>query len=926
MWKVMLLLALLLQAIGAASAPAGAQEAQSAAAYGLPEATEDGVIFHAWNWSFDAIRQNLPAIAAAGFKSVQTSPIQGTKEPSMEGSKWWVLYQPINFSIGNPQLGDREAFRRLCEEAEQYGIHIIVDVVANHTGNAGGGHLTYQPAANVDPAIRNNPSFWHEARGVDDWDNRWQVTQWGIGLPDLNTSNQELQNMIIAFLNDAVSLGADGFRFDAAKHIELPGENGGSNFWPRVLGALHNKEQLYIYGEVLQGGADNFAGYADYMSVTPSGYGHQVRHAVGFGSGKNVHAAQHYGVGVSPSKLVTWVESHDTYANAEEESTHMNQWHTEMGWALVAARAETTSLYFNRPAGSGKFGSNLGAPGNDWWKDPDVAAVNRFKNAMVGEPEYLRTQGNEIMLIERGTRGMTIVNLGGQAQINSATNLASGTYANQASGGGTFTVANGRITGSLGSGQIAVLYEAETAAPTIAIDKNEGAFYTDVLPVKMTVANASSAAYALNGAAPVPFQSGDTVNIGAGAAFGTTFTLTIQAFGEAGQSATRTYTFVKQDPNAALTVHFYKPSGWGTPNMYYYDDSATPTRIGSAWPGTPMQSIGDGWYRLQVPGWTAAKVLFNWNGSQLPGASQPGYAVSGEKWIKDGQIYASNPDRTVPTITIDRPEGPFAGDSLSVAIQVQDADSAAYSLNGAAPVAFASGQTVTFGAGDPGGTSYTLTVTASNAEGTATASYSFVKQGAAQGITVHYYKPSAWGTPNIYYYDDSVTPTRIGSAWPGVPMQSIGDGWYSYTIEGWDQAYVIFNSNNQQTPGSGQRGYLVNDTAWIKDGAVTGEKPADGLIPVTFTVHNASTAMGQSVYIAGNIAELGSWNTANAAGPGSSANYPTWTVTVRLPAGASIAFKAIKKNASNQVVWESGADRTYTVSAGNPNVTFDFRN
>ncbi|CAM4490213.1 carbohydrate-binding module family 20 domain-containing protein [Paenibacillus tarimensis] len=456
LWKYVLLAALLLQAVGAAVVP----QASAANSYGLPAATKDGVIFHAWNWSFDSIRNNLPALAAAGFKSVQTSPIQGSKEPLMEGSRWWVLYQPVNFKIGNAQLGDREAFRRLCEEAEKYGINIIVDVVANHTGNAGGGSLQYQPAANVDPAIKNNPSFWHEARGVEDWSNRWQVTQWGIGLPDLNTSNQQLQDMIIAFLNDAVSLGADGFRFDAAKHIELPNETGGSNFWTRVLGSLQNKENLYIYGEVLQGGADNFAGYANYMNVTPSNYGHQVRNAVGFNSSKNVNYAQHYGVSVSPSKLVTWVESHDTYANDSAESTNMNQWQIEMGWALIAGRSETTSLYFNRPAGSGKFGSPLGAPGNDWWKDPDIAAVNKFRNAMVGQPEYLRTQGNEIMLIERGTKGMTIVNLGGTAQINSPTALASGTYTNKASGGGTFTVANGRLTGTLGAGQIAVLYGA----------------------------------------------------------------------------------------------------------------------------------------------------------------------------------------------------------------------------------------------------------------------------------------------------------------------------------------------------------------------------------------------------------------------------------------------------------------------------------
>ncbi|GIP15234.1 alpha-amylase [Paenibacillus montaniterrae] len=643
--------------------------AQAAAVsdYGLPAKTDEGVILHAWNWSFDAIRSRLPEIAAAGYKSIQTSPIQGTKENTMNGSSWWVLYQPINFSIGNAQLGSREQFRLLCEEAERYGINIIVDVVANHTANAGGGSLQYTPAYNVDPWLRNNSNFWHEARGVDNWNDRWQVTQWGIGLPDLNTANQQLQTSIIAFLNDAIALGADGFRFDAAKHIELPSDPyGASNFWTNVLGSLNNRSNLYIYGEVLQGGADAFAQYANYMDVTASYYGNNIRHAVGFNSSKNVNLAKDFNAaGVAPSRLVTWVESHDTYANDSNESTYMNEWQLKMGWAMVASRAQTVSLFFNRPAGNGKFAASLGNAGNDLWKDPDVVAVNQFHNAMAGEGEYVRNQGNEILLVERGTKGITIINLGGDAYIDQPTNLASGTYSNKATGGGSFTVAGGRITGNIGGGKIAVLYEQ---------------------------------------------QQPET-----------------------------------PDPNAA--------------------------------------------------------------------------------------------------------------------------------------------------------------------------------------IVVHYYKPAAWGTPNIYYYDDSTAPVKEGAAWPGTAMTNQGNGWYSYTIKGWDRARVIFNSNGQQTPAAQQPGYLLANNAWIKDGTVsyTAPEEQEEEANVTFHVQNATTMLGQNIYLVGDIAELGSWNPQQAVGPGTTTNYPTWSFTVSLPVGETIQFKAIKKDSSNHVMWESGSNRSYTVSASNPSVSFSFR-
>ncbi|MCX7923463.1 MAG: CBM20 domain-containing protein [Clostridia bacterium] len=71
--------------------------------------------------------------------------------------------------------------------------------------------------------------------------------------------------------------------------------------------------------------------------------------------------------------------------------------------------------------------------------------------------------------------------------------------------------------------------------------------------------------------------------------------------------------------------------------------------------------------------------------------------------------------------------------------------------------------------------------------------------------------------------------------------------------------------------------------------------------------------MGQNVYVAGNCAELGNWAAASAAGPGTCPNYPTWKVTVNLTRGQVIQFKAIKKDANGNTIWEGGSNKTYTV-------------
>lgn len=101
----------------------------------LPEKTEDGNIFHAFNRTFNDIKLSLPTLSEAGFKSVQTSPVQ---QPKSSGSEWYFLYQPCSFYIAKSSpLGTKEELQDLCEEADKYNISIICDMVLNHMATTG---------------------------------------------------------------------------------------------------------------------------------------------------------------------------------------------------------------------------------------------------------------------------------------------------------------------------------------------------------------------------------------------------------------------------------------------------------------------------------------------------------------------------------------------------------------------------------------------------------------------------------------------------------------------------------------------------------------------------------------------------------------------------------------------------------------------
>jgi len=93
---------------------------------------------------------------------------------------------------------------------------------------------------------------------------------------------------------------------------------------------------------------------------------------------------------------------------------------------------------------------------------------------------------------------------------------------------------------------------------------------------------------------------------------------------------------------------------------------------------------------------------------------------------------------------------------------------------------------------------------------------------------------------------------------------------------------------------------------------------------VSFAV-DATTSWGQNIYVTGNRPELGNWN------PGSAlkldpAAYPVWKLDVELPEGTSFEYKYIRKDASGNVTWESGANRTATVTSTKTALNDTWRN
>lgn len=429
----------------------------STAIAGLPDKVEDGVMLHCHGWPFKAIEDNLDRIAAAGFNAIQVSPVQRIRLPKPDERNdgaptgpWWLFYQPVSFTtIGNYKLGTEAEFKSLADKAEAKGIKIIVDVVFNHIADTG------RPVAQdeeLDPALRD-PSLYHANGCIGNYQDRWQLTQRNLGsLPDLKTQDQRVQDMQVAFLNKCVDLGADGFRFDAAKHIETSrGEDKqwSGDYWEDVLHRVQNRSKLYLFGEVLQDKGDNLDVYRTYFDVTAHGFGRILRDAIQSRNAQILAGHTTKLEGIPRNDCLAYVENHDDYEHGA--SRPMQYWERKMAHAFLIARAGLAPRVLDRPE-------------DDLWDDPDLVAVNHFRNAVAGAEEFLRFPSPLLAMVERGPNAAVIINLGHDKDLDVETGLAEGSYPNRASVPCTLTVANGRLRGKLPGGVVFVTHPARDGA------------------------------------------------------------------------------------------------------------------------------------------------------------------------------------------------------------------------------------------------------------------------------------------------------------------------------------------------------------------------------------------------------------------------------------------------------------------------------
>ncbi len=662
--------------------------AEETADYGLAGKTSEGVILHAFNWSYSTIKENLPSIAEAGYTTVQTSPVQQPKDfcaSQDTKGQWWKLYQPLSFSVAEESwLGTKEELTELCTEAEKYGIKIICDIVSNHMANDKEGNaLTYYAdIEKYEPEIYNNTDkYFHQLKSLVD-DVKVEHTVQGTldGLPDLNTGDEYVQSRVISLLEECIDCGVDGFRFDAAKHIETP-EDGdyASNFWPNVVNTATEYAQskgvdLFCYGEVLNtpGNDRDIKAYTKYLNITDNKAGDATLYCVVNKMPEKLVKSQNYTYDDDHSNYVLWAESHDTYmgnsGSAISNTANVSNEDIAKAWAVIASRSDSQSLFLARP------GLLMSQAGDSSWKSTAVSEINKFHNKFIGTSDSVYSE-ESVVAVQRGDSGIVLVNLGDSSDVSLTTQgMADGTYTDSITGN-TFTVANGTISGSIGSTGIAVVYSGAETTPRAKFSKEDSSFKTDTMKLTIELENATSGTYSIDNSTPVEFTGSTTITIGEGVAVGSVITVTVTAT-DGKKTTTTTHKYTKEEGNNSGVFVYFDNAKRNYSNVFIYayyeivDENNEKQLIAQngSWPGVLMDYNDEkGLYFYEMPQdlkVNEANVIFNdGNGNQTKS-----YKLTSDCMIyADGKFKDYNPDGVMLVYgDIDNNDKIDADDSLSI--------------------------------------------------------------------------------------------------------------------------------------------------------------------------------------------------------------------------------------------------------------------
>ncbi len=410
-YKLVLLLASIFFALSKMSLSANASVLES------NNLSNHGVTFvHLFEWKWkDVALECERYLGPAGYHGVQISPPQ----EHINHDSWWARYQPVSYQLKS-RGGNLSEFKEMINRCHRAGVKVYADVVINHmSGGTGIGFAgTYYEKFSYPQYSRED---FHSSCGLFDYHNRWQVQNCDlVGLADLKTESNSVQTKIAAYISKLVSLGVDGIRIDAAKHIPATD-----------LKKILNKVQgnPYIFQEVIDLGNEPIKAheYFDNGSVTEFKYGRDLARVFKGGKLSWLKTFGEYWDFMPDSRAVVFLDNHDNQRghggnvpvlSYKDDKLYALAHIAMLAWPYGYPKV-MSSYRFNHPDQAPPRGGVYNSDGSincfgEWicehrWKA--IVNMMRFRGFTAGTSiKKWWTDGENQVAFARGDKGFVVIN------------------------------------------------------------------------------------------------------------------------------------------------------------------------------------------------------------------------------------------------------------------------------------------------------------------------------------------------------------------------------------------------------------------------------------------------------------------------------------------------------------------------------------
>lgn len=422
---------------GGSGSTAAAKAAQSA------RSAPRSVVVELFEWRFaDVARECTDVLGPDGYGAVQISPPQEHVVLPDAGYPWWQQYQPVSYRIAG-RLGSRDDLAAMVTTCHAAGVKVYADAVVNHmtgqdAGGVGSGGTTFEHYSY--PGLYTPSDFHHCGQNGDDdiadyFDRTEVQTCELVNLADLDTGSPSVRAKIDGYLDDLLSLGVDGFRIDAAKHMA-------ETDVAAIVKGL--SRPAFVYQEVIYGSGEPITP-EEYL---PSGDVLEFRYGTGlsaaFKDGLLDHLSDFGQSGLLPGdKAVVFTDNHDTQrSQADSVLTFRDDQLYRLANAFMLAWPYGTPRVMSSydfaspddgPPGPGDGTTSPVSCGDGWvceHRFPEIASMVLFRNVTTGTPvTKWWSNGSNAIAFGRGDKGFVVINREDTTLTQTfSTSLPAGTY------------------------------------------------------------------------------------------------------------------------------------------------------------------------------------------------------------------------------------------------------------------------------------------------------------------------------------------------------------------------------------------------------------------------------------------------------------------------------------------------------------------